>query len=170
LFKPGQKVLDLGAAPGSWTMFAASRVGSKGHVTALDLNPITVELPPNVEFRVQDVLSPGPEFLELLEQNGPFDLVISDMAPKTTGVKFADQARSMELAGQALALAAKVLVNGGRLVVKIFQGPEEQEFSNRVRALFSKVKTYKPKSSRSESKEIFLIGLGFTGQQDSIKP
>jgi 23S rRNA (uridine2552-2'-O)-methyltransferase len=160
LLAPGAKVLDLGAAPGSWTLYAAGRVGDSGLVIAVDLQELAVELPPNVIAFQDDVFQPSEALAQTLEERGPFDLVISDMAPKTSGVKFADQARSFDLAVEALALARKSLIKGGHFVVKIFEGPDTPALLAEMRREFARVKPYKPKSSRAESKEMFFLGLG----------
>jgi len=166
LLRPGQTVLDLGATPGSWTLYAAKKVGPSGRVIAVDLNPTATPFPENVTFLVADALDPGPEFSALLASVKPVDLVISDMAPKTTGQRITDQARSLELVEQALALAGTCLIHGGHFVAKIFQGPDVKAFTDSMRGSFEKVKTAKPKSSRSESFEQFIVGLGFRGLPD----
>lgn len=163
LFKPGQSVLDLGAAPGSWTLYAAERVGPSGRVLAADLADTRQGFPANVTFLREDVFARTPEFEAALSAWRPFDLALSDMAPSTTGHRATDQARSMALAEEALALAAVSLVKGGHFVVKIFQGPDEQAFLASMRTLFAQVRNFKPKSSRSESKEMFCVGLDFKG-------
>jgi len=161
LFSPGQKVLDLGASPGSWSLYAAQKVGPKGHVVAVDLNPPGTSFPEQVSFVQADVFTSDTHLQEVLEQYAPFDLIISDMAPKTTGIKFTDQARSYNLAEQALSLARNWLKAKGHFVVKIFLGPDVPNLVQEMRKSFTKVKQFKPKSSRSESKEMFLVGLGY---------
>lgn len=163
LLKPGMKALDLGAAPGSWALYAAERVGGKGIVVGVDLQETETKFPEQVRFFVDDVFEPRAGFRNALEEFAPFDIVLSDMAPKTTGNKFTDQARSANLAEEALALVLDCLINGGNFVVKIFMGPEADAFRRELMQLFRSVKTFKPKSSRSESKEIFYVGLGFKG-------
>ncbi len=163
LFKKGQTVLDLGAAPGSWTQFAGEKVGKQGHVLGVDLQPTRHAFPDNITFLQADVFSDSPELLEALEPLAPFDLVISDMAPKTTGIKFADQANSLELCERAFEVASKYLKKGGHFAVKIFEGGETKEYADSLRPKFVKVKYFKPHSSRSESKEIFIVALGFKG-------
>jgi 23S rRNA (uridine2552-2'-O)-methyltransferase len=162
-FKPGQKVLDLGATPGSWTLYAANKVGPSGRVVGVDINPTDTAFPENVTFLVADALNPGPEFTALLESMKPFHLVVSDMAPRTTGQRVTDQARSLELVEQALALAGTCLIQGGHFVAKVFMGPDVKAFTDSMRGAFEKVKTAKPKSSRSESFEQFIVGLSFRG-------
>lgn len=161
LLTPGAAVLDLGACPGSWTLFAASRVGPTGRVLSIDLNPAGTAFPGHVTYLTGDMLEPGPDILEAFERLGPFDVVLSDMAPKTTGVKFTDQARSLELCEAALSVAQKRLKPGGAFVVKIFQGPDAPAFQKGLREYFDKVRVAKPKSSRAESKEIFYVATGF---------
>lgn len=163
VLQKGQKVLDLGAAPGSWTLFAAKKVGDKGHVLGVDIQSTETEFPANVTYLQADVFEDSPELLGAMEPHLPFDLIISDMAPKTTGVKFTDQARSLELCERARDLLPRRLKQGGNFVVKIFEGPDVKEYRESLNTIFSKVKTFKPKSSRAESKEIFVVGLGFQG-------
>jgi len=163
LFKPGQTVLDLGAAPGSWTQFAGERVGKTGRVLGVDIQETRHTFAENITFLQADVFSDSPELLAAMEPLAPFDLVISDMAPKTTGIKFADQANSLELCERAFEVAQKHLKPGGHFVVKIFEGGETKEYRESLRPHFDKVKNFKPYSSRSESKEIFVVALGFKG-------
>lgn len=159
LFRAGMKVLDLGASPGSWTKYALERIGAHGLVVAVDLNPLDLGDHPGLVFFQDDVFRPSAPLRQTLTDHGPFDCVLSDMAPKTSGVKFSDQARSFDLAIEALALAREWLVQGGHFVVKIFEGPDVKELSAAMREVFLQVKTFKPKSSRTESKEIFYLGL-----------
>lgn len=163
IFRQGQTVIDLGAAPGSWTQWAAKKVGAKGAVLGVDLQSTEAEFPSNVTFLQEDVFSDSSELLAAMEPLLPFDLVISDMAPKTTGVKFADQANSLELCEKAFEIAAKHLTQGGHFVVKNFEGPDTKPFIDSLRPSFKSVKVFKPKSSRAESKETFIVGLGFKG-------
>ena len=157
LLRRGQRVLDLGAAPGSWTLYAAERVGREGSVLAIDLNEARVALPPQVIFRALDVFA-----MDVRAELGAaaFDVVLSDMAPHTSGQRHRDQFGSYELYMRALAIAAEVLAPGGAFVGKIFQGPELEAARAATRELFSKVKIVKPEASRTESFEIFLVGQG----------
>ncbi|MFH1914310.1 MAG: RlmE family RNA methyltransferase [Pseudomonadota bacterium] len=163
LFKKGQTVLDLGAAPGSWSQYASERVGPQGRVLAVDIQPTKHTFSDTITFLQADVFSESPELLAAMEPLAPFDLVISDMAPKTTGIKFADQANSLELCERAFEVAAKRLKRGGHFAVKIFDGAETKTFVDSLRPHFEKVKHFKPYSSRSESKELFIVALGFVG-------
>lgn len=163
LLRPGMRVLDLGAAPGSWSLGAAEKVGAKGLVLACDIQSTETVFPPQVLFMQEDVFQRSAAFEARLRELGPFDLVISDMAPRTTGARFTDQARSLELAQEALAVACLHLKQGGNFVVKIFMGPDIQELLTPMRKAFGTVKSFKPKSSRAESKETFFTALGFRG-------
>ncbi len=164
LLGPGMKVMDLGAAPGSWTLFAAKKVGQGGRVLALDIQTTDQEFPDNVTFLVHDAFEDSPELLALMEPLMPFDFVMSDMAPRTTGHKFTDQARSLELCERARDVALRRLKPGGNFVAKIFEGPDAKGFQDSLREYFEKVRGFKPKSSRAESKETFIVGLGFRGE------
>ncbi len=165
VFKRGMKVLDLGAAPGSWSLGAAEKVGQEGLVLALDLQSTETNFPPNITFMQEDVFERSPEFEEKLHSLGPFDVVMSDMAPRTTGTKFTDQTRSLELCVEALNVACVHLKEGGVFIVKIFMGPDIQELLLPMRKAFGKVKSFKPNSSRQESKETFFVGTGFKGKE-----
>lgn len=161
ILKAANKVLDLGAAPGSWSLGAAEKVGKSGLVFACDIQAVNRAFPPQVRFFQEDIFQPSASFIEELKANFPFDLVMSDMAPATTGSRFTDQARSLELAQAAFEFAQQYLCTGGAFVVKIFMGPDINELLLPMRKTFNSVKSFKPKSSRSESKETFFIGLDF---------
>jgi 23S rRNA (uridine2552-2'-O)-methyltransferase len=156
LLRRGQRVLDLGASPGSWTQFAAQRVEREGKVVGLDLNPARIALPPHVTFQALDVFK-----FDALAELGPdsFEVVMSDMAPHTSGQRHRDQFGSYELYMRALEIAGQVLVPGGSFVGKIFQGPELDKAREATRAAFETVRIIKPEASRSESFETFLVGL-----------
>ena len=156
LLKQGQRVLDLGAAPGSWSLYAASKVGSGGRVLAIDRNPILQVFPPNVQVALGDALT-----LETAELStfAPYDVVLSDMAPNTTGSKAADQARSFELFIRAVDVAKEVSVAGGAFVGKIFMSGDFQAARAAVAAVYGKVQAIKPEGTRKISSELFLIGL-----------
>ncbi len=157
LLKRGMRVLDLGAFPGSWTQYAALKVGREGHVLAVDQQEWQNGFGPNVETRQCDVLALTSQML-----GGPasFDLVISDMAPWTTGTRFVDQCRSFDLFMHAVDIAEGTLVGGGSFVGKIFQGPDFDKAKKHVESLFTKTRVLKPEASRKESYEIFVVGLG----------
>ncbi|MBI2711673.1 MAG: RlmE family RNA methyltransferase [Bdellovibrio sp.] len=161
LFKTGNKVLDLGAAPGSWSQYAAGKVGPQGRVLGIDLQAIKITLP-NALFVNADLrdLNLTVTFSESGIQP-PFDLVLSDMAPKTTGIRITDQARSLELCQLALEVAEKFLKPKGHFVCKLFHSEDFETFRSALRARFGKVEVLRPKSTRKESKEIFFIGMQY---------
>jgi 23S rRNA (uridine2552-2'-O)-methyltransferase len=157
VLRPGGRVLDLGAAPGGWCQIAARAVGPKGFVLGVDLEPIP-RLPAPAQTWIADALAP--ELLERLRAEGgaPYDAVLSDLAPKTSGVRSADEARSLELARQALALALRVLRPSGALVVKVFMGGDFEAFLKEARQAFQKVKVVRPEASVARgSKEVYLV-------------
>ena len=165
IFRHGMRVLDLGAAPGSWSLGAAERIGATGLVLGCDLQPARTIFPPQVTFMQEDVFDRSAEFEAKLDEIGPFDVVMSDMAPATTGNRFTDQCRSLDLAQEAFAVALARLRTGGSFIVKIFMGPDVQELYEPMRKAFTQVKTFKPKSSRAESKETFFVGLKLRPQE-----
>ncbi len=160
LFKKGHKVLDLGAAPGSWTLYAAKQVGKKGKVVAIDRAALSVGVPSNVIAIEADALALDPEELKASTGIKGFHAVISDMAPRTSGHKFVDQSRSFALFSRALELAVALVLPKGAFVGKIFQGEDFENARRELKKHFTKVRIIKPKSVRSESYEIYLVGLG----------
>lgn len=159
IIKVGDTVLDVGAAPGSWTLYTHRQlIKGKGLIVAVDLNPLELNaIPHTVISYTGDAFSP--EIREKLISHGPYDAIISDAAPKTTGVRTVDTSRSEYIGEQILLLAEEHLTRGGNLVFKLFQGGGEQELLTKMRSLFAKAKILKPKASRQDSFEIFLIGL-----------
>jgi len=158
LIKKGDRVLDLGCSPGSWLLYAAKLAGSEGRVVGIDLKPVTTRVPSQIQIITADVFSLDVAFL-----GNNFNVVLSDMAPATTGHKAVDAARSFNLCEAALDIARRILLPGGAFVCKIFQGTDFTIFLNNVRAGFKQQKIFKPQSSRKASKEIYVIGLGFKG-------
>ena len=158
LIKKGAKVLDLGCSPGSWLLYATELTGDLGHVTGIDLKPVTIRLPKHATALVGDILSPSPEQEEAFAKG--FHVVISDMAPATTGKKDVDAARSLELCEMALQVALGRLKSGGHFVCKIFQGGDFDAYVAEVKSSFKQVKIFKPESCRKQSKEIYVIGIG----------
>ena len=157
LIKKGYRILDLGCSPGSWLIYAAELTGKKGRVIGVDLKPLSVKIPSNAKVYTADILSIDDEFYELTGKD--FNVILSDMAPATTGNKSVDAARSFNLCEAALSIAQKTLLPGGSFVCKIFQGEDFKKFSDSVKACFKKSKIFKPQSSRKASKEIYIIGL-----------
>lgn len=161
VLKPGYKVLDLGAAPGSWSQYASIQVGKQGRVLGLDLQPIKLTLP-NAIFVEADIRQADlPSIMSEKGVSPPFDVVLSDMAPKTTGVRITDQTRSLELCELALSAAERFLRPRGGFVCKLFHGEEFEVFRRLLRERFGKVEILRPKSTRKESKEIFFICLQY---------
>jgi 23S rRNA (uridine2552-2'-O)-methyltransferase len=155
LIRKGHKILDLGCAPGSWLLYAAQLTGDDGLVVGVDLEPVKIQLPSQVQIITADVFS-----LDVESLGKDFNVVLSDMAPATTGHKGVDAARSFSLCEAALSIAQKVLLPGGHFICKIFQGQDFKQFQETVKAAFNELKIFKPQSSRKASKEIYLIGLG----------
>lgn len=155
LFRRGQRVLDLGCAPGSWAQFAASQVGPSGQVVGIDLQAVP-PIAPHVHLIQGDIYATPPEVL--LEGGRPFDIVMSDMAPSTSGARFTDHVRSIELCTRALELADLVLRPGGAFVCKAFEGSELNDFVAQVKARYRTVRRIKPEATRDESVELFVVG------------
>ena len=157
--KPGDTVLDVGAAPGSWTLYTHRvLLKERGKIVSVDLNPLSLDpIPPTVTALVGDAFSK--EIRARLVEEGPYDAIISDAAPMTTGNRIVDTSRSEYLAEQVVMLAEEQLKTHGNMVIKIFQGGGEQEVLRKMRTIFAKAKAFKPKASRDDSFEIFLIGL-----------
>jgi 23S rRNA (uridine2552-2'-O)-methyltransferase len=160
LLRPGLHVLDLGCAPGSWSLYAAQKVGLKGRVLGLDLRPPDLKSggPGQPLFLTADLLAASPD---LAQPHGPFDLVMSDLAPATCGRKEVDQARSLALVLAAWSWAEVLLKSGGHFLYKIFQSAEAEDFNRNLGEKFNKIELLKPKATRGRSREIFGLGLGF---------
>lgn len=159
LIRPGMIVVDLGAAPGSWSQVAKKRVGELGRVFALDLLPM--EPIQGVEFMQGDFHDE--EFVERFEEilgGRQVDLVMSDIAPNISGIPSSDQARSIYLAELALDFAQKHLAQGGRFLVKVFQGEGFDAFRKQMENDFKSVLARKPQASRGRSSEVYLLGSG----------
>jgi 23S rRNA (uridine2552-2'-O)-methyltransferase len=156
LLGAGQRVLDLGAAPGSWSLYAAERVGPKGAVLAIDRQPILQAFPPNVRVEQGDALT-----LETaaLSELAPYDVVLSDMAPNTSGTKGADQARSYELFARAVDVAVELGRKGSHFVGKLFMSADFEAARASLVKNYEKVQVIRPDGTRSRSTEVFLVGL-----------
>jgi 23S rRNA (uridine2552-2'-O)-methyltransferase len=170
IFKPGYKILDLGAAPGSWSQYASQKVGVQGRVIGIDLQPIKITLP-NAVFVTADMRDYNLEtVMREHEIPPPFDVVLSDMAPKTTGIRITDQTRSMELCELALATAEKFLRPRGTFVCKMFHSEEFEVFRKLLRERFQRIEILRPKSTRTGSKEIFFIALVYQSRKSPKTP
>jgi 23S rRNA (uridine2552-2'-O)-methyltransferase len=160
LFKPGMKVLDLGAAPGGWSQVVNKAVGKKGQVIAVDLLPVLDIDDVTIiqgDFTKQETLD---RILELTE-NQSLDLVISDMSPNISGIRSVDQPRSMHLLELAFECACQLLKPNGIFIAKAFQGEGMEGFIKELRAIFKAVRFCKPKASRPRSREVYIMASGF---------
>ena len=167
ILKRGQKVVDLGAAPGGWSQVAAQKVGATeaaGKVFGIDLLP--VETIPGVDFRQLDFLAPeAPQILtEWL--GGPADVVLSDMAGNTTGHRKTDHLRIVGLVELAAQFAAEILAPGGTFLAKVLQGGTETSLLATLKRQFADVNHVKPRASRADSSELYVLAAGFRGRQD----
>jgi len=157
LLRPGMRVLDLGAAPGSWALYAAQKIGASGKLLAMDLKPIEIALPPQGSFVLGDALALENDALAL---HAPYDVVLSDMAPNTTGNRLGDQTRSFELFMRAVAVAASLSKVGGAFVGKIFMGEDLPIARAALKKHFAGERLIRPEGTRSVSYELFVIGTG----------
>jgi 23S rRNA (uridine2552-2'-O)-methyltransferase len=168
LIRPGDTVVDLGAAPGGWSQVAAQRMKGRGRVLALDrleMDGLAGVLFLQGDFREESVL----RRLETLLGGERAGLVLSDMAPDISGVPVSDQARSMDLAGLALEFCHRWLEPEGALLVKVFQGHGYDDFLREMRSVFRSVATRKPGASRDRSAEVYLLGRGLQGLKPGLK-
>jgi len=154
--RPGDRVLDIGAAPGSWLQVTSKIIGSRGLAVGVDLNPVTFSAE-NVRTFVCDILTA--EFLDLIKPFAPFDAVLSDAAPNTSGIRDRDAELSLALAERVAEAAELHLRLGGSMVIKIFESGDTSLFVKRVRKKFEKVQTYKPPASRERSRETYIVAL-----------
>jgi len=158
LIRPGDKVLDLGASPGSWLLYTARRVGPSGLVVGVDVAPLRVALPSQAKFIQQDVFALEVE--ELQRVCPKFDLLLSDLAPATSGVRLVDTERSLALARRCGELADVVLVPGGRMLVKVFQGEGWEDLRKGWRRSYQREVVVRPKAVRRGSREMYLVYFG----------
>jgi len=165
LIKEGDVVVDLGAAPGGWLQISRRIVGESGFVLGVDIKEIEPLGFSNVITIVGDIMEPDiiRRIRALLPR--PADVVISDVSPSISGVWEVDHARQIELAERSLRIAVKVLREKGNFLVKVFQGDLQFYFLREVRRFFRFVRTFKPKASRKESAEIYVLGIGFKGDE-----
>ncbi|MGA2641770.1 MAG: RlmE family RNA methyltransferase [Spirochaetia bacterium] len=159
--KPAARVLDLGASPGSWSLFLLDMLAGGGSVTGVDLNEPDGKLLARKNYRFLHGDFTSEEVERRIQEAGPFDVIVSDAAPSTTGSRTLDTARPAEIARGVIRICELCLSPGGNCVLKIFQGGEEREVLARMRGLFAAAKAFKPRASRSDSMETYFIGLGF---------
>jgi len=159
----GCSVLDLGCYPGSWSLYASEVIGPKGIVVGVDLQQADQQKRPDgapIHWLCQDILEP--ELLPAVRKYRPaYTVLISDLAPKTTGNKWADAQKSLFLARHTLSLTGELLLNRGHFICKVFQGEDFPDFVGQVKDRFGMAKVLKPKSSRVESREVFVLGMDF---------
>lgn len=170
LLKPGQKIVDLGAAPGGWSQIAARRVKSQdgpGKVVGIDL--LDVETMPGVDFQVMDFLDDdAPDRLKAMLGGAEADGVMSDMAANTTGHKATDHLRIVHLVELAADFAAQVLAPGGFFLAKVFQGGTENDLLATLKRDYATVRHVKPKASRADSAELYVLATGFRGARPPV--
>jgi len=161
LIRAGDRVLDLGCAPGAWLQVASELVGARGVVVGIDLQEIAHTFGPSVHHMVADAFEIDPATLKG-ESGRNFDVVLSDMAPKTIG--HGDDLLSARLCDRVLELLPAILAPGGNLAMKVLEGGEQPRLLRDARARFATVKAFKPAASRDVSREIYIIGHGFSAR------
>lgn len=161
IIKSGDFVLDLGAAPGSWMQIVSNIVGKEGKVLGVDKESIAPLVAANTKVLAKDVFDADLADCVLKHFGGKVDIVISDMAPSTTGMRGRDQALSYELASRALEIALAALKTGGNGVIKIFEGETTIDLLSRVKKLFASVKIVKPQGSQRSSREMYIVARAF---------
>ncbi|MFC1668175.1 SAM-dependent methyltransferase [Chlamydiota bacterium] len=159
LIKKGYIILDLGCCPGSWLKYCSAKIGPSGKVIGIDTQTLSLSIPPNAQFIQEDIFS-SPAINTFATKNTFFDLIISDLAPATSGIKNRDHQRSLQLAFRALEIAEVLLKPGSNFLCKFFQGEDNNVLFVKIKSLFSKMVLEKPKSSRKQSVELFVVGLG----------
>ncbi len=158
IIKKGDRVLDLGSAPGSWLLYIAQKVGEKGKTVGIDIEDIKIVPKPNILFIKKSVFD-----LNESDFKEKFQVVVSDVLPKTSGVKSLDAGKSFEISEKAFEIAKMVLLPGGNFVSKIFEGEESEELFKEVSKLFEFTKRFRPKAVIKGSNEFYIIGKGFKG-------
>jgi len=156
LFSPRDRILDLGCYPGSWSQYALSKVGPSGNVVGVDLNEPKDIQDSNFRFIAADVLSLDLDWL--LSEVGIRDVVLSDLAPQTSGIRDTDAARSMALAKRAAEISMTILKQGGLFLCKVFEGEELPRFRGELQKRFRGIKLFRPKAVRKGSREIYVLG------------
>jgi 23S rRNA (uridine2552-2'-O)-methyltransferase len=160
LFKPGQKIIELGAAPGSWSQYISDRIGRQGKLIAVDILPIA---PINRVCCIQGDITQNSVYEKCIQamNNCKTDAIVSDMSPRLSGIIDRDQAGSLHLAELSFNLATSILKNGGDMLIKIFMGPDTDSYRKQLTDHFSRIKIHKPKASRAESRECYILARGF---------
>jgi 23S rRNA (uridine2552-2'-O)-methyltransferase len=159
--RPGDRVIDAGAAPGGWSQVVLALVGPKGKVAAVDLLPMAPLPGDNFRFWQRDLADPALPAELVAYLGGKADTVLSDAAPNTTGSSFTDQARSADLVRTVFSLARETLREGGAFLAKIFGGPEADAVFRELKPHFKELRRVRPEATRKESFELYLLGKGF---------
>jgi len=157
IIKKGHQLLDLGCYPGSWSQYAIKKVGIRGEVVGIDLRKPAPFLSPKLKFFQADVSTL--EINRLRQEIGPVDVVMSDLAPQTTGIRLTDAWRSMELAKKAAEIAFALLRKKGHFICKVFEGEDLKAFKAESSVQFKQLRLFRPKATRKGSREVYLIGL-----------
>ena len=161
LINTGQRILDLGCYPGSWSQYCTRRVGPQGEVVGVDLKRPDRFDAPNFKFLQADVLNLDLD--QLKKEISPRNVVVSDLAPQTSGIHTVDTSRSMELARKALVIALVLLQQGGHFLCKVFEGEDIKDFRMELSRHFEEARTVRPAAVRKASREVYLLGLRFLG-------
>lgn len=156
IIKEGNRVLDLGCAPGSWLLYISQKVGNRGKVIGVDTEEIKIIQKANIVFIKKSIFD-----LNESDFREKFEAVVSDLSPKTSGVKSLDAGKSLELAEKSFRIAKSVLLAGGNFVCKIFENESSNEFFKKVKKYFDFAKRFRPKAVIKESKEFYIVGRGF---------
>ncbi len=156
ILKKGDRVLDLGSAPGSWLLYISQKVGDKGKVIGVDIEEIKIPQKANIVFIKKDIAD-----LKELDLKDKVEVVVSDLSPKTSGIKFLDSGKSLELAEKSFEIAKSVLLPGGNFVCKVFENEESEEFLKKVKNHFDFAKRFRPRAVIKKSREFYIIGRGF---------
>lgn len=164
LLKPDFIILDLGCAPGSWLQYVAKGISNKGAALGVDLTPVPEVIHPRIKTVVDDCFLLTHEKIayylqDLTPEFAQFDVILSDMAPKTSGIKHVDQIRSFNLAEKALDLAEVFLRPGGHVIIKVFGQKEVEDLLLRMKGMFKTARPMRPKSIRAPSKELYVVGI-----------
>ena len=162
IFGRGSRILDIGAAPGSWSLYCLRKTDKNSIVAAIDLQDLTISKDDQRLFFIKGDFFDKDNQNRLLEK-GPYNAVLSDAAPATTGNRTVDAGRSFSLAAGIIDIADQMLVRGGNLAIKIFQGGDEKELVGMLAELFVNARIFKPKACRPESFETYIVGLNFKG-------
>lgn len=162
IFRSGEIILELGAAPGGWLQILSKEVGPKGLIIGVDLLPLKIQTPANVTFYQQDI--EDEKFISFLKNQGLlFDGILSDISPNLSGIPFRDTYRSFELAQKVWKTARQCLKRNGKLVIKIFPGEESTALKKELKKDFNQLSTFVPEATRKESSEVYWVAKGYKG-------